>query len=80
MYFGGMAEVLICIKIGRIRSFRRGVWHEGSRLSGTKMQDPFFGIKYPPYRARDWKEDMGPIDIDFSQGNQRWGFKGVEIK
>ena len=49
------------------------VWHEGSRLSGTKAQDLlFFGIQYPPYGARDWKEDMGPIDIDFSEGKQ-WG-------
>ena len=47
------------------------VWHEGSRLSGTKEQDLlFFGMQYPPYSARDWREDMGPIDTDFSQGKQ----------
>ena len=51
------------------------VWHEGSRLSGTKTQDLlFFGIQHPPYIARDWKEDMGPIDTDFSQGKQIMGF------
>jgi hypothetical protein len=45
------------------------VWQEGSRLSGTKPEDLlFFAIQYPPYNARDWKEDMGPIDTDFSQG------------
>ena len=45
------------------------VWHEGSRLSGTKAQDLlFYAIQYPPYSARDWKEDMGPIDTDFSEG------------
>ena len=49
------------------------VWHEGSRLSGTKEEDLlFFGIQSPPYSARRWKEDMGPIDTDFSQGKQ-WG-------
>ena len=47
------------------------VWHEGSRLSGTKAQDLlFYAIQYPPYSARDWKEDMGPIDTDFSEGKQ----------
>jgi hypothetical protein len=50
------------------------VWQEGSRLSGTKAQDLlFFGMQYPPYSARDWKEDMGPIDTDFSQGKQFGG-------
>ena len=45
------------------------VWYEGSRLSGTKAQDLlFYAIQYPPYNARDWKEDMGPIDTDFSEG------------
>ena len=60
------------------------VWNEGSKLSGTKVEDLlFFGIQHPPYSARHWKEDMGPIDTDFSQGKQ-WGvgflFKEVEIK
>ena len=30
----------------------------------------FFPIQNPPYNARRWKEDMGPIDIDFSEGEQ----------
>jgi hypothetical protein len=45
------------------------IWQEGSRLSGTKAEDLlFFPIQYPPYNARNWKEDMGPIDTDFSKG------------
>ena len=45
------------------------IWKEGSRLSGTKAEDLlFFPIQHPPYSARDWKEDMGPIDTDFSEG------------
>ena len=48
------------------------VWKEGSTLTGTKPQDLlFFAIQYPPYSARDWKEDMGPIDTDFSQGTYK---------
>ena len=47
------------------------VWQEGSRLSGIKAEDLlFFPIQYPPSSARRWKEDMGPIDIDFSEGER----------
>ena len=49
------------------------VWEEGSRLSGTEAEDLlFYPIQYPPYGARDWKEDMGPIDTEFSEGEQRY--------
>ena len=47
------------------------IWQEGSRLSGTKEEDLlFFPMQYPPYNLRNWKEDMGPIDVhnDFSEG------------
>ena len=45
------------------------IWQEGSRLSGTKAEDLlFFPIQNPPYSARRWKEEKGPIDIDFSEG------------
>lgn len=45
------------------------IWEEGSRLSGTKAEDLlFFPMQHPPYKARDWNEDMGPIDTDFSEG------------
>jgi hypothetical protein len=45
------------------------IWEEGSKLSGTKAEDLlFFPIQYPPYNAKHWKEDMGPIDTDFSEG------------
>ena len=47
------------------------IWEEGSKLSGTKAEDLlFYPIQHPPYGARDWKEDMGPIDTDFSEGKQ----------
>ena len=45
------------------------IWKEGSKLSGTKAEDLlFFPIQHPPYNAKDWREDMGPIDADFSEG------------
>lgn len=45
------------------------IWEEGSKLSGTKAEDLlFYPIQYPPYGAKYWKEDMGPIDTDFSEG------------
>ena len=45
------------------------IWQEGSRLSGTRAEDLlFFPIQYPPYSARLWKEEKGPIDTDFSEG------------
>jgi hypothetical protein len=49
------------------------IWQEGSRLSGMKAEDLlFFPIQNPPYSARRWKEDKGPIDVDFSQGEHMW--------
>ena len=45
------------------------IWQEGSKLSGTKAEDLlFFPIQGPPYKAKDWNEDMGPIDEDVSEG------------
>ena len=45
------------------------IWQEGSRLSGTKAEDLlFFPMQHPPFIAKDWNEDMGPIDTDFSEG------------
>lgn len=45
------------------------IWEEGSKLSGTKAEDLlFFPMQHPPYKAKDWNEDMGPIDTDFSEG------------
>jgi len=47
------------------------IFEEGSRLSGTKAEDLlFFPMQHPPYKAKDWNEDMGPIDTDFSEGRQ----------
>jgi hypothetical protein len=48
------------------------IWQEGSKLSGTKAEDLLFYpiVQHPPYGARHWKEDMGPIDADFSEGKQ----------
>ena len=52
------------------------VWQEGSKLSGTRAEDLlFYPIQYPPYNARHWKEDMGPIDTDFSEG--KYGVSSV---
>jgi hypothetical protein len=51
------------------------IWKEGSRLSGTKAEDLlFFPIQHPPYSARNWNEDMGPIDTDFSEGEHGVSF------
>ena len=45
------------------------IWQQGSNLSGTKAEDLlFFPIQGPPYNAKGWKEDMGPIDTDFCEG------------
>ena len=54
------------------------VWQQGSKLSGTKAEDLlFYAIQHPPYDARDWKEDMGPIDTDFSQGKHWASLKAL---
>ncbi|PFH45255.1 hypothetical protein AMATHDRAFT_91691, partial [Amanita thiersii Skay4041] len=47
------------------------VWQEGSRRSGTKVEDLMFFAAYnmPAYRMKYWKEHMGPIDVDFSEGS-----------
>jgi hypothetical protein len=51
------------------------IWQEGSRLSGTKAEDLlFFPIQHPPRNAKNWNEDMGPIDTDFSEGEHGVSF------
>ena len=51
------------------------IWEEGSKLSGTKAEDLlFYPTVYPPYGAKYWKEDTGPIDSDFSEGKHRLFF------
>ena len=51
------------------------IWKEGSRLSGTKAEDLlYFPIMQPPRHARDWNEDKGPIDSDFSEGEHAVSF------
>ena len=51
------------------------IWQEGSRLSGTKAEDLlFFPIQEAPHKARNWKEDMGPIDCGFSEGEHAVSF------
>ncbi|KAF8159869.1 hypothetical protein B0H34DRAFT_654926 [Crassisporium funariophilum] len=47
------------------------VWKEGSRITGTPMEDLLF---YPTYRPpadrfRTWNESDGPIDTHFSEGS-----------
>ena len=55
------------------------IWKEGSRLSGTKVEDLlFFPIQYPPYKARNWKEDKGPFDTDFSEGEHEVSFSSPQ--
>ncbi|KAL0955770.1 hypothetical protein HGRIS_001985 [Hohenbuehelia grisea] len=49
----------------------REVFAEGSRISGTPVDDLIF---FPVYRQpnnewKGWTEDQGPIDIDFSEGS-----------
>jgi hypothetical protein len=45
------------------------IWQQGSKLTGKKEEDLlFFPIQHPPYSAKDWNKDMGPIDTDFSEG------------
>ncbi|KAF9012487.1 hypothetical protein BDQ17DRAFT_1343994 [Cyathus striatus] len=47
------------------------VWDEGSRLTRTNKSDliffPIFDTARPS--ARNWKEDMGPIDDEISEGS-----------
>ena len=51
------------------------IWQEGSKLSGTKAEDLlFFPMQNPPYKAKNWNEDMGPIDTDFSEGEYAVAF------
>ncbi|KAF8158068.1 hypothetical protein B0H34DRAFT_440207 [Crassisporium funariophilum] len=47
------------------------VWKEGSRLTGTPMEDLlFYPMCGPPdEKYRTWKESDGPIDTDFSEGS-----------
>lgn len=47
------------------------VWEEGRRLNGVKRKEDllFFPIQtLPPASARDWMQDKGPLDVDFSEG------------
>jgi hypothetical protein len=46
------------------------VWEEGSRLSGTKKEDLlFFPMWAPPHPTMKlWKENMGPVDNEFIEG------------
>jgi hypothetical protein len=50
------------------------VWEEGSSLSGTRKQDLIFmPVVDPPSKVdRFWTEDMGPIDVDFSEGESTY--------
>lgn len=50
------------------------VWEEGSRLSGTPSEDLLFFPTYgmPRKSMRDWREDMGPVDDEFSEGTLRF--------
>ena len=52
--------------IGRLEK----VWEEGSIISGTRKQDLIFMpvINPPSKDDKFWTEDMGPIDVDFSEG------------
>ncbi|KIK05858.1 hypothetical protein K443DRAFT_328132 [Laccaria amethystina LaAM-08-1] len=48
------------------------VWEEGRRLNGVKRKEDllFFPIQtLPPASARDWMQDKGPLDVDFSKGS-----------
>ena len=46
------------------------MWEEGSSISRARKEDLIFmPIINPPSKdSRFWTEDMGPIDVDFSQG------------
>ena len=52
--------------IGRLEK----VWEEGSIISGARKQDLIFMpvINPPSKDDKFWTEDMGPIDVDFSEG------------
>ncbi|KAK7444768.1 hypothetical protein VKT23_015085 [Stygiomarasmius scandens] len=47
------------------------LWDEGSKMSGLQKHELFFIPTFwaPGSDRRDWKEDMGPVDIDFSEGS-----------
>lgn len=46
------------------------IWRQGTKLTGTKSDDlvffPLYGL--PGSSMRDWKEDMGPVDYEVSEG------------
>lgn len=46
------------------------IWQKGSRLTGKNAEDLLFFPLYelPPSSMRDWKENMGPVDYDISEG------------
>ncbi|KAF8161504.1 hypothetical protein B0H34DRAFT_382450 [Crassisporium funariophilum] len=47
------------------------IWQEGSELTGVAKKDLLFYpvMNQPPRGYADWTEDMGPIDIDLSEGS-----------
>ena len=56
------------------------VWEEGRRLNGVKGKEDllFFPIQtLPPASARDWMQDKGPLDVDFSKGTHFLSFSGI---
>jgi hypothetical protein len=55
------------------------VWEEGSRKSGKEKEELlFFPMTALPHRSmKDWKEDMGPVDYDFSEGRRPSPFSSI---
>jgi hypothetical protein len=56
------------------------VWEEGRRLNGVKRKGDllFFPIQtLPPASARDWMQDKGPLDVDFSKGTHFLSLSGI---
>ncbi|KAK7472360.1 hypothetical protein VKT23_000477 [Stygiomarasmius scandens] len=47
------------------------LWNEGNRMTGVQKHDLFFipTFKAPDPDKKDWREEMGPVDIDFSEGS-----------
>ncbi|KDR75459.1 hypothetical protein GALMADRAFT_140114 [Galerina marginata CBS 339.88] len=47
------------------------IWKDGTTLSRTKTDElVFFPMNNnPPKKAKDWMEDLGPLETDFSQGS-----------
>ncbi|KDR80102.1 hypothetical protein GALMADRAFT_48997, partial [Galerina marginata CBS 339.88] len=47
------------------------IWEKGSKLTGTKVEDllffPIFGA--PGSTFKTWKEDIGPVDSEVSEGS-----------